>query len=201
MPDPIQDALAEARSKLDKLVAERARIDKQIIEWKRVVDSLTVVSEEASDELPADVTLDERLALTMKFTDGVRMALQLAGGPLTVPQLRDQLVSVGFDFSKYKQELVPLHNTLKRLEEQGEVKIIRDTQERVIGYQWISPIERALATEGAMRSPNCFADIVKSLGEIGVGPTHPARKVANSARFAHASRQRTMPPSPESEKK
>jgi len=145
--DPIQNALTKAKTKLDQLVSERTRIEKEIVDWKRVVDSLTAVSEEPSDELPADVNVGAALSslLTLKFTDGVRTVLEAAGGTLTAPQIRDHLVNLGFDFSKYKQELVPLHNTLKRLEEQGEVKAVRDVSDRVVRYQWIPAIQRALA--------------------------------------------------------
>jgi hypothetical protein len=153
MADPIQDALAKAKTKLDQLVSDRTKIEKEIIDWKRVVDSLTVVSEESPDELPADVNLDERLGLTMKFTDGVRKALQFTNGSLTAPQIRDQLVKIGFDFSKYKQELVPLHNTLKRLEEQGEVESVRNAQGQITGYKWIDEIEQALRAASRRRYP------------------------------------------------
>jgi hypothetical protein len=46
--------------------------------------------------------------------------------------------------------LVPIHNTLKRLEEQGEVRAAKNEQGRVKGYQWIGPIERAMKEESEL---------------------------------------------------
>jgi hypothetical protein len=57
------------------------------------------------------------------------------------------LVECGFDFSRYKQKLVPVHNAMRRLEEQREVRAIKNDQGRVKGYQWIAPIERAFLEE------------------------------------------------------
>lgn len=152
MSDPIQDALAKAKKKLDELVTDRTRIDREIMNWKRVVDSLTAVSDEHSDEIPADVRLfaDPKLTplLNLKFTDAIRNVLASVDGYVSAPAIRDQLVDLGFDFSKYKQELVPIHNTLKRLEEQGEAQAVKNEQGQTLGYRWISPIARALAEEG-----------------------------------------------------
>ena len=152
MTDPIQDALAKARKKLDELVTERTTIDREIMNWKRVVDSLTAVSHEHSDELPADVRLfaDPKLTplLNLKFTDAIRNVLASVDGYISAPAMRDQLIDLGFDFTKYKQELVPIHNTLKRLEEQGEAQPVKNEQGQTIGYRWISPLARALAEEG-----------------------------------------------------
>jgi hypothetical protein len=150
--DPIQEALVKARKKLDELVTERTTIDREIVNWKRVVDSLTAVSDEHSNELPADVRLvaDPRLAplLNLKFTDAIRNVLASVDGYISAPAMRDQLIDLGFDFTKYKQELVPIHNTLKRLEEQGEAQSVKNEQGQTIGYRWISPLARALAEEG-----------------------------------------------------
>jgi hypothetical protein len=150
--DLIHDALAQARKNLDELVAERTRIDREIMNWKRVVHSLAAVSGEHGDETPADVRLfsDPKLTplLNLKFTDAIRNALASVDGYISAPAIRDQLNDLGFDFSKYKQELVPIHNALKRLEEQGEAQAVKNEQGQTLGYRWISPIARALAEEG-----------------------------------------------------
>jgi len=149
MTDPIQEALAKARTKLTELVSERTRIDKEIVDWKRVADSLTVVAEERSGELPTDLDLrvSPQIATAMKlsFTDAIRNVLQIFNCPLAAPTIRDRLLEMGFDLSKYKQELVPIHNTLRRLEEQGEVRTVKNEQGQTVGYQWMSPLQRALA--------------------------------------------------------
>ncbi len=55
MADVVKKALSEAKAKLHRLVRERNRLDQQIAEWERVVNSLAVVTEKASEKLPPDV--------------------------------------------------------------------------------------------------------------------------------------------------
>jgi hypothetical protein len=165
MADPIKSALDDAKAKLDKLVEDRRRIDAQIIDWKRVVDSLCAVCEDVSDTLPPDVEVIVRVQaigpfqppsddnpnhvesppMKLNFTDAIRTILRVRENrAVPVPEIRDELTVCGFDFSKYKQKLVPVHNALKRLEEQGEARAVKNEQGRVKGYQWIGSIERAM---------------------------------------------------------
>jgi len=152
--DPISAALEAAHQKLSDLLSERATIDKEIVDWKRVIDSLLAVSE-SEDTDPAVVEVSAFVEgkpgkQTVKFTDGVRMVLQQNSNreiPISVPEIRDQLTNLGFDFAKYAQPLVPIHNTMKRLEEQGEVRPLKNEMGQTLGYKWISPIERALSDD------------------------------------------------------
>ncbi len=142
---------------MGNLMVERKKLEQEIVEWKRVVDSLSAVSEEVSENIPPDLeiissayySLDPSIrsshSTRIKFTDAVREILRLQHPRvLRVPAIRDYLIDWSYDFSKYKQELVPVHNALKRLEEQGEAKAIKDKKGRLIGYQWIEPFDRAM---------------------------------------------------------
>jgi hypothetical protein len=42
--------------------------------------------------------------------------------PLTPTQVRDHMAEMGYDLSKYKHVMPPIHNTLKRMKEAGEIK-------------------------------------------------------------------------------
>jgi hypothetical protein len=42
--------------------------------------------------------------------------------PLTPTQVRDRMAEMGYDLSKYKHEMPPIHNTLNRMKEAGEIK-------------------------------------------------------------------------------
>lgn len=160
MADTFKIALAKAERKLEKLLAEREKINVQIVDWKRVVDGLKAVCEDVTDSLPPDVeftmhaqyvgpgqgcdegnpNLRASHSRLLKFTDAIREILRLSFPKvIPVPAIRDQLMEWGYDFSKYKQELVPVHNALKRLEEQGEVKPSRNSRGRMRGYQWVAP--------------------------------------------------------------
>jgi len=155
--DPLSIVLDKAHQKLNKLLSERAKIDNEIVKWKRLMDSLLAVteSENNDDDDPSDVELQDYFAnsvgtKTLKFTDGIRLILKQNASrtpPISVPEIRDQLINLGFNFAKYAQPLVPIHNTLRRLEDQGEVIPIRNDAGQIIGYTWISPIERALSAD------------------------------------------------------
>ena len=166
----IKKTLEHAEKTLEKLLRERGRIDRQIIDWKRVIDSLIAVSEEVSGELPPDVEVtvvgqfvgpNESMSddpskhvksppIRFNFTDSIRELLQQRESSkfVRVPEIRDELLEWGFDFSKYKQELVPVHNALKRLVEQGEARPVKNKRGRLVGYQWIGPVERAIGDTG-----------------------------------------------------
>ena len=42
--------------------------------------------------------------------------------PLTPTQVRDQLAEMGYDVNKYAFPMPPIHNTLKRMKEAGEIR-------------------------------------------------------------------------------
>src|SRR4029077_6014915 len=42
--------------------------------------------------------------------------------PLTPTQVRDKLAEMGYELDKYKHVMPPIHNTLKRMKEAGEIR-------------------------------------------------------------------------------
>ncbi len=181
MVDPISSALETAHRKLAELLTERSKIDKEIVDWKRVTDSLLAVSKH-EDSDPSDVqvsSLDgESGRKTIKFTDGVRLILKQNADrevPISVPEIREQLINLGFDFAKYAQPLVPIHNTLKRLEDQGEVSPLKNEYGQTLGYRWISPIQRALSDDSSL-------GYGEATGQFITGPEIPNTKWRDSIR-------------------
>jgi hypothetical protein len=57
------------------------------------------------------------------FTDAIRQVLKSKGkfAYFTPVGVRDELKTMGFDLSKYKNPLASIHTTLKRLETRGQV--------------------------------------------------------------------------------
>jgi hypothetical protein len=195
MVDPINSALETAHQKLSQLLIERSKIDKEMVAWSRVIDSLLAVSEEDGSD-PSDVqvsSLDVASGRkTIKFTDGVRMVLRQNASrevPISVPEIREQLINLGFQFEKYAQPLVPIHNTLKRLVEQGEVSPIKSEQGQTLGYKWISPIERALSDNVVSYAEVTGESIVNSW-RTSHDADHPIHKLTNRQRHAVPRRMR-----------
>jgi hypothetical protein len=73
-------------------------------------------------------TLSKLLGLTptvpMGLTDAIRLVVRGAGVPMTPIEIRDRLQAIGFDVSKYANDLAAVHTILKRLNESGELRFI-----------------------------------------------------------------------------
>lgn len=73
-------------------------------------------------------TLSKLLGLTptvpIGLTDAIRMILRGSGVPMTPVEVRDRLHGMGFDVSKYTNDLAAVHTILKRLNDSGEVRFI-----------------------------------------------------------------------------
>src|SRR4051812_3365781 len=63
----------------------------------------------------------------MGLTDAVRLVVRGAGVPMTPTEIRDRLHAIGFDVSKYTNELAAVHTIVKRLNESGELRFIGRT--------------------------------------------------------------------------
>jgi hypothetical protein len=73
-------------------------------------------------------TLNRLLGLTatvpLGLTDAIRLVVRGSGVPMTPVDVRDRLGAMGFDLSKYANELAAVHTILKRLNESGELRFI-----------------------------------------------------------------------------
>jgi hypothetical protein len=88
-------------------------------------------------------TLSQLLGLTatvpMGLTDAIRLVIRGAGVPMTPVDVRDRLQAIGFDVSKYSNDLAAVHTILKRLNDSGELRFIP----RAPGkhqYTWNRPV-------------------------------------------------------------
>jgi hypothetical protein len=80
----------------------------------------------------------------MGLSEAIRLAFRLAmPRSLTPTQLRDKLKEANFNLERYKNELPPIHNTISRLKDQGEIEEVPGPSgERA--YKWVSNFKRAL---------------------------------------------------------
>jgi hypothetical protein len=120
---------ASARDRLLELLRQEKDVTDQISHWAPIVEQLarlcgaTVDPEIASriNELnkvnPAGV--GEEMGLTEAIRWVFRQPLML---PLTPTQVRDHLAEMGYDLEKYAFVMPPIHNTLKRMKEAGEIR-------------------------------------------------------------------------------
>jgi len=150
--NPFESALKQARQSLDDALQERSAIERRIVSLKQTIEGLSALCEpeEAEDLVQVGGGLYPESMTSL--TDAIRKIFSESNEPvLTPPEVRDALLAMSVNLAKYKQPLVPIHNTLKRLESQEEIVSVKDDAGSVRGYQWVSPLARAVAEVGTRR--------------------------------------------------
>lgn len=116
-----------ARERLQELLRKEAEIKEQIAGWVPVVEQLAHLCGENIDvELLKRVNPaqnSEMAGQEMGLTEAIRWVFrQPLLLPLTPTQVRDHLAQMDYELDKYKHVMPPIHNTLKRMKEAGEIK-------------------------------------------------------------------------------
>ena len=125
-------ALDSATREYEELGAKRQQIDNRLAELAQTIG-----------------TLAKLLGLTptvpMGLTDAIRLVVRGAGVPMTPVEVRDRLHAIGFDVSKYVNDLAAVHTILKRLNESGELRFVPRTPGKH-QYTWNRPATPVLLT-------------------------------------------------------
>jgi hypothetical protein len=120
-----------ARERLKELLRQEIEIKDQISHWGPIVEQLaqllgeTIDSDVASriNELKQDQESASEAGQEMGLTEAIRWVFrQPLLLPLTPTQVRDRMAEMGYDLSKYKHVMPPIHNTLNRMKEAGEIR-------------------------------------------------------------------------------
>src|SRR5260370_25962222 len=149
-PNAFEVALREARKSLNEAYEDRAAIEHRIVSLKQTIDGLTILCEPDPFFIETQ-SHDTRTGFNMRSRFRLSYAIRQIFSEsekytLTPTEVRDALLKIDVNFAeRYKQPLVPIHNTLKRLEAQGELVAIRDDSGDFRGYRWVSPLARAVA--------------------------------------------------------
>jgi hypothetical protein len=113
-------ALDSARAEFEKLLQERAGLDSRIVRLKQTIAGLTSLcngNDDTRRALSKIVPLPPRF---MRLTSAIRQLLAESTSPMRPPDVRTSLADQGFNLSQYANKLAVIHNTLSRLEKQGE---------------------------------------------------------------------------------
>ena len=107
--DDYRRALATAIREYEALGQQRQDVDKRIAEVAQTIGTLSRLC-----GLVPKVPLG--------LTDACRLVVRGAGVPVTPGDVRQRLQSIGFDLSKYANDLAAIHTILKRLNGSGELR-------------------------------------------------------------------------------
>jgi len=109
--DTYRAALAAAIKEYEALGDERRDIDQRLAQLAHTIGTLSKL-------------LGMTPTVPMGLTDAIRLVIRGAGVPMTPVDVRDRLHAIGFDVSKYSNDLAAVHTILRRLNESGELRFI-----------------------------------------------------------------------------
>jgi hypothetical protein len=103
-------ALAAAIKEYEELGQRRRAIDDRLAQLGQTIGTLTRL-------------LGLTPTVPLGLTDACRMVLR-GGKPMTPVEVRDRLLAIGVDVSKYANDLAAVHTILKRLNGSGELRFV-----------------------------------------------------------------------------
>jgi hypothetical protein len=142
-----RSALDAAVREYESLTAQRAEIDTRIAQLAQAIGNLTRLC----GLVPS---------VPWGLTDACRMALKAAGHPLTAMEVRAQLEAMGFDLSRYVNELAAIHTILGRLQDSGSVELVATGWDKP-AYSWKPGAVKTVVVSQAE------AEAIKAGAEIG----------------------------------
>jgi len=101
-----QAALQAAREEFAKLEKDRDAISIRMLQLEKTIQGLTILAgQKQIAQQPSQ----------MELTDAILIALQYAAQTMSPVGIRDILVAMGVQFSRFMNPMSAIHNALKRL--------------------------------------------------------------------------------------
>jgi hypothetical protein len=128
-----------AIAEIQEILLKRAALDERLNQLKKIVDALSALLDDVPEVNPrmndGHAALSAALLGTgMGISNAIRQALASSNAPMSPIDIREILANSGFDFGKYASAMTVIHNTLKRLEAQGEFIGVRNKAGQVVAY-------------------------------------------------------------------
>ena len=130
MASEYRQALNVARAELEKLEEQREETDNRIAQLKQTIVSLATLCKDKT--FLAAWAKDIEAA---GITENCREVLRAAPIALTPLEVKDGLLKMGLDASKYTNLLASIHSVLKRLVESREARPV-DCEDGTVAYKW-----------------------------------------------------------------
>jgi hypothetical protein len=142
--DYIKKALQETLKQIAELFLQEQTLKKQITEIERQVFKLMIQANSLAalcDDIPANSRLAHIVRTMQKtgLTQNVRNVLKGTGEWMTPMRIRDYLVRIQTDLTRYANPLGSIHTILGRLVENEEVEQDIDKKTNKPTYRWKPP--------------------------------------------------------------
>src|SRR5579863_1735750 len=109
MVDALQIALRQIQEKKQRLIRERARLDAEIAQTE-------------ATEIGLQNSLGQHVQAEIAWTNLVLAAVnKYPGRPMTAVEIRDELISWGYNFQGVSNPLALINTCAQRLSEQGRI--------------------------------------------------------------------------------
>jgi hypothetical protein len=136
---PYLDAFHQALADLEEMTRRCAQHDIENAEFhsnkRRLSELVESLAEACNEPRPGLFSL----RATTNLTNAIRDTLREQRKPLLAPEIRDLLLESGFDCKEDSHFLILIHNALKRLEKQQEVRRITGTGGQPVGWVLMRP--------------------------------------------------------------
>ena len=140
----------------------RSALDAAIREYEKLGEQRREIDERLAQLAQTIGTLNRLCGLVPTvfwgLTDACRVVLKGGGRPMAPMEVRDRLMAIGFDVSKYANSLAAIHIVLKRLAEAGELRSVALEAGKVF-YTWQQAAPRIVAMNEADLANLDIADI------------------------------------------
>jgi len=115
-------AYEAARAETDTLMGQRAIIDARLAQLKGTMDALSALMDEPPGHDPSTwYGAAVSLLAEVGISDAIRQILSESTTGLSAPEIKKALARGSFGLEQYSNPLAVIHNTLARLEKQGEI--------------------------------------------------------------------------------
>ena len=150
----------------------RSALDAAVREYEKLGEQRREIDERLAQLAQTIGTLNRLCGLVPTvfwgLTDACRVVLKGGGRPMAPMEVRDRLMAIGFDLSKYANSLAAIHTVLKRLAEAGELRSVALDPGKVF-YAWQQAGPRVLVMNEAELATIDLAD-------IGPPPAAPSKR-------------------------
>ncbi len=145
--DEYLKTLGAIERETEQLLKDRAQIDERLMQLKNAADSLHDLL-----VIPTEGRLDvyiDRVVSELGITDAIKKVLASSKIPLSAPEIRSGLESIGVDLASYVNAGAVIHNTLTRLEKQSDVVRVQNPTGQTVAYALVKNVayERALGSK------------------------------------------------------
>jgi hypothetical protein len=164
-------ALDAAMKEYEDLGQQKRALDDRLAQLGQTVGSLTRL-------------LGLTPTVPLGLTDACRMILR-RGDPMTPVEVRNRLLAIGIDMSKYANDLAAVHTILKRLSASGELRFISGAAGKH-QYAWNQPTTSAGLSKDIVSASHDAAHEREAMRvtvlpddsreDVGAGRPSPARR-------------------------